>query len=146
VLATEQDIEAIDWIKGNTPSDARFMINVEPWQYRIYRGSDGGWWIPLLSNRDTILPPVFYGWGEREYIHSVENLADRVHNLQGCNQELWDLIEEYNITHIYIGVKGGTLKAIWFEYCPGIQRIYHQGGVSIYKVCEAEEIGNLKQK
>ena len=67
VLASKADMEAITWIKEHVPSNARFLINVELWQGKIYRGVDGGAWIALLSGRETILPPITYAWGDRGY-------------------------------------------------------------------------------
>jgi len=140
VLAGKADVKAIAWIKDHTPPSARFLINVEPW-YRMYRGADGGWWIPLLSDRDTILPPVVYAWGDRDYVYKVIEVAERVRALQGCDVSLWQLMEQQDITHIYIGVNGGVLQQSWFENCPGIWLIYNQDGVRIYEVRQTGKVG-----
>jgi len=139
VLATRADTKAIAWIKENTPPDARFLINVEPWWHSIYRGTDGGWWISVLGDRETILPPFCPGWGDREYIYKVSEVARRVRALQSCDSDLWELIEEQNITHVYLGVKGGSLQSMWFEDCPGIWPVYDLDGVRIYEIRQVDK-------
>jgi hypothetical protein len=135
VLATEADVEALTWIKENIPSNARFLVNVEHWQYGLYRGTDGGWWIPLLSHRATVLPPgVFYGWGNRRYVLEIREVAERVMGIDGCTPDFWEFVQEQHITHIYIGVKGGTLQPRWFDTCPGVRRVYTGYNVHIYEI------------
>jgi len=129
VLASKADMEAITWIKEHVPSNARFLINVELWQYKIYRGVDGGAWITLLSGRETILPPIAYAWGDRGYFNKVSGLALQVRTLRGCEPDFWSLIEEQRITHIYFGTNGGALQSSRFEGCLGVMRIYDKSGV-----------------
>jgi len=140
VLTTQADVEALTWIKENIPSNARFLINVEHWYPDMYRGSDGGWWIPLLSQRVTVLPPgVFYGWGSRRYGLEVKRVAEQIKEIDGCTLAFWKLVQEQHITHIYIGAKGGTLQPRWFDTCPGIWRVYMGYNVHIYEIGEVRE-------
>jgi len=135
VLATQADVEALAWIKENVPANARFLINVKPWHWNVYRGTDGGWWIPLLSHRATVLPPgVFYGLGDRRYILEIKEIADQVREINGCTPAFWEFIQEQRITHIYIGAKGGTLQPRWFDTCPGVWRVYMGYNVHIYEI------------
>lgn len=135
ILVTAADIEAISWVTHNTPADARFLINVAPWQYGIYRGTDGGWWIPLLSDRQTILPPgIQYDQGNYDYKTVVADIAEEVLALEGCEKDFWQFVVKHNITHIYIGARGGPLKSQWFDQCQGVQRIYMGLNVHIYRI------------
>jgi len=135
VLTTQADVEALAWIQENIPSDARFLINVKRWQGNVYRGTDGGWWIPLLSHRATVLPPgVLYAWGSRRYRLKIKEIAEQVREIDGCTSEFWKFVQEQHITHIYIGAKGGTLQARWFDTCTGVRRVYMGYNVHIYKV------------
>ncbi len=60
-LAVRPDMRAADWIQANTPPDAGFLVN----SFFAYGGasivgSDGGWWLPYLAQRQTNLPPLTY--------------------------------------------------------------------------------------
>jgi hypothetical protein len=140
VLTTPADVEALAWIEENVSSDARFLINVEHWQYDVYRGTDGGWWIPLLSHRATVLPPgVFYGLGDRRYILEVKEVAEQIRGIDGCTPAFWKVVREQRITHIYIGAKGGTLRPRWFDTCAGVWRVYMGYNVHVYEIGEVVE-------
>ena len=77
VFAGADDLRAIHWIKERTPPEGRFLINVTPWEWNLYRGTDGGWWITPLTGRWTSLPPLIYGFGEKEVIEEVNRRAVR---------------------------------------------------------------------
>ena len=60
-LVTRPDLHAMAWIRENTPIDAQFLVN----SFFAYGGSsvvgsDGGWWIPLLTKRGNTVPPLNY--------------------------------------------------------------------------------------
>lgn len=61
-LFTPADAKAMEWIQSHTPRDARFLVNSFPaYAGTLIAGTDGGWWIPLLTGRQTNLPPLTYG-------------------------------------------------------------------------------------
>jgi hypothetical protein len=61
-LSHEADVRAMRWIGTHTPADAKFAVVVQPWIGGSYVGVDGGYWIPVLTNRRSILPPGLYTW------------------------------------------------------------------------------------
>ena len=64
-LVVAADMDAMQWIRENTPADALFVVNSFPaYAGTLAAGTDAGWWIPLLAHRATTLPPLNYG-GER---------------------------------------------------------------------------------
>ena len=134
VLASEADLDAIRWIKANTPTNARFFINVSHWQYGIYRGVDGGWWIDLLAGRETILPPVMYALGNSEYYNQINSWAEQASQVGGCTDGFKDLIRAAGLTYVYLGSEPGALRADEVNACPYLSMVYQQGGVSIYRV------------
>jgi hypothetical protein len=134
VLASEADLDAIRWIEGHTPADARFFINVTHWQYGIYRGVDGGWWINLLTGRETLLPPVMYALGDPEYYDHINALAEQASKVEGCTPEFKDLIEAAGLTYVYLGSEPGVLRPDEVKACPYLSMVYQQEGVSIYRV------------
>lgn len=61
-LFTPADAAAVAWLRANTPPDARIFVNSFPaYSGTLFAGSDGGWWLPFLSGRQTNLPPITYG-------------------------------------------------------------------------------------
>jgi hypothetical protein len=64
-LATRPDVQAASWIRENTPQNAGFLVNsFFAFGDTLIAGSDGGWWLPLLAQRQTSLPPIIYGQEE----------------------------------------------------------------------------------
>jgi hypothetical protein len=134
-LTTEADVEALTWIKTNTPPESRFLINVAHLEGTVYRGTDGGWWIPLLSDHTTILPPtITYGFASQEFVLQVGHTAESILTLEGCDEAFWELVAQENLTHIYIGANGGPLRPGWFDQCPGVRRVYMGYQVHIYEI------------
>jgi asparagine N-glycosylation enzyme membrane subunit Stt3 len=75
-LVVPADMAAMQWIRDNTPADARFVINSFPaYAGTLAAGTDAGWWIPLLAHRATSLPPLNYGGeqGEQADYHMSVN-------------------------------------------------------------------------
>ena len=77
VLADQADMQALDWVGQNTPSDAKFYINAAGWQQNIYRGVDGGTWITPITGRGTVVPPITYGWGSAELVSEIAALGGK---------------------------------------------------------------------
>lgn len=136
VLADSADLQALHWIETNTPPQARFFINVTPWQYGLYRGVDGGWWITPITGRQTLLPPVLYSAGDPDYVEQVNALAERAAGLQDCGQEFWDLVREAGLTHLYLRQGRGSLSPSSLPACPGLEPIYAQEGVFLFEIAE----------
>ncbi len=108
-LATRPDQRAASWIRENTRPDDRILVNsFFAYGGSMIAGSDGGWWLPLLSKRITTQPPLNYGSEEglepgftsqvNELIGSIEQdgLSDpRVIN---SLQREWDKLYLYRPT------------------------------------------------
>lgn len=62
VLYTSADDQAAAWIRQETEPDAQIFVNSFPaYNNTLYAGSDGGWWLPFMTGRQTNLPPITYG-------------------------------------------------------------------------------------
>lgn len=57
VLFTPEDEQAMNWIRENTPSNSKFLINSFIWGDKLMP-SDGGGWIQLKTGRHTIYPEL----------------------------------------------------------------------------------------
>lgn len=134
ILATRDDLDALYWIKENTPPESRYMINVTHWQYGSYRGVDGGWWITPITGRETLLPNGLYGLGDRETLQAVNAVAGRASQLAGCSEDFWQIVETEALTHLYITVNKGSIQPRQLENCPGVELIFHNESVYLYRI------------
>jgi hypothetical protein len=134
VFATQADLEAIEWLDVNTSPQARFMTNVVHWQYQTHRGVDGGWWIMPLTGRTTLLPPVLYVMGARDYVDQINTWAAATSQLKECSAEFWDLVQDSEVTYIYLVEGRGSLQPEGLQGCEGISEVYENGGVHIYEL------------
>lgn len=134
ILATEADLEAIEWIDENLSPEASFLINVSHWQYGSYRGVDGGWWITPLTNRMTSLPNGLYGMGDRGYADQVNAVAAKTNAVSGCSADLWDLVHEGGYTHLYLTQGKGSIQPDQLTDCPNSELIFSNKGVFLYRI------------
>jgi len=133
ILATEQDVEAMDWIRGNTAPDARFLVNSRWWQYDMRMGTDAGWWIPLLTGRQATQPPVLYSMADPDYVARVNHLGEMVEDSTSLDDPaVQELLDEAGVTHVYIGAKGGHLTPKMLLASGGFRPIYSSGEVWIF--------------
>ncbi len=138
VLATPDDVAAMEWIRENVPERAKFLINARHWQEGIYVGTDGGYWIPALTGRETTLPPAIYGFGSSKYIAWVNALARVVAgpNLDLDDEGVRQLLKERGVTHVYIGARGGNIRPQMLVDSSHWRLVYSNGAVWIFKLIE----------
>jgi len=133
VLATLEDLRAMDWIRANTPPDALFLINTRGWQYNMQMGTDGGWWIPLLTGRRTTLPPVLYTLAGSSYSEEVNHIAEMVAKAASLDEPpVRELLERIGVTHVYIGARGGHLTPQMLLKSDDFRPVYCSGEVWIF--------------
>ncbi len=122
ILATQADVNALEWIEANTSPEAKFLIDVAPWSAQ-WRGADGGWWIMPLTGRQTVLPPAAYGWGTEESVQQIRAVAARIYGLtwksgQDYCHQLAALMTETNATYYYTYTQNPAT-------CPAVEPVYH---------------------
>lgn len=135
VLATAEDLEAMNWIKENTPPDAVFLINTRHWQLGAYVGTDGGYWIPQLTDRRTLLPALSYTYGTPDYVRHITDIAKTVSEIKDANDpKFQNILEQENVTHVYVGAKGGPLPPQMLLDSSRYRPVYSTGAVWIFEV------------
>ena len=134
IFTTPADVTALRWIEQNTPATARFFINATPWQGTLYRGVDGGYWITPVTGRYTLLPPAAYGWGTGADVQRLTETIQRASQVKECSGELWTLVKENHLTHIYLRELTGSLQPAALNTCEGIEPVYGQGGVWVFEI------------
>jgi hypothetical protein len=135
MLATDADLEAIEWVDSHTSEDARFLINAAGWLPLADRGTDGGWWLLPLTGRWISTPPVLYTYGAPDYVQQVQRQSRLVSGYEpGQEAQIKQLIAEAGITHIYLGAESEPLTREIFSADPNIEVIYEQNGITILAV------------
>ena len=134
VLATTEDAQAMSWIRENVPHDALFLINTRRWQYDMHMGTDGGWWIPVLTGRHTTLPPVTYTLGDPSYREQVILTAEMVANATSLDEpSVQERLEHLGISHVYVGTKAGHLTPQMLLSSEQYRTVYSSGEVWIFE-------------
>lgn len=138
-LFTPADDAAMRWIREHTPPQAVFHVNMFPaYGGSLFAGSDGGWWIPLLTGRASTLPPLTYGSerGEPPDLYRQVNelgYALREHPLP--SDEGIRLLRARGVTHVYVGAHVGQdapIDAAALRHHPAFRLVYERDGVIIF--------------
>lgn len=143
-LLTRPDIRAGNWIDRNLPSDSKFLVN----SFFAYGGSavvgsDGGWWLPLTTERLTTQPPLTYvsETGPRsDFVAYTNELVASIERLGINHPDVLEELHNRGITHIYIGQQQGSvngnplldIKDLLDD--PNFQKIYHNDRVWIFEI------------
>lgn len=145
-LVAPADVAAMDWIRTNTLSDARFLVD----GFLIYNGqsvvgSDAGWWIPLLAGRQNTMPPQYALLNEKPnqpgYDKAVTNLVAELRRAGVTSPEGIRLLCQYGVTHVYVGQGQGQialpppepmLPLSKLEASPHFAALYRQDKVGVF--------------
>ena len=113
-LVTRKDLAAMEWIRENTPPDARFLVNSFPaYGGTLVVGSDAGWWMPLLAGRANSVPPLNYGTergAEPDYVMQVNGLTRALEGADLGAPDTVRMLCERGFTHVYIGQRQGRVN------------------------------------
>jgi len=138
ILADRADWTALEWIDDNLPMDVRFLTNTTIWQYQMYRGVDGGYWILPKTGRFAIALPGLYGYGTTEMKEEWVNWMERAAVVHACDDGFWSLVKDANLSHVYLREGKGSLQPKEMISCPNVEVVFQQNGVWIYKILATE--------
>jgi hypothetical protein len=114
-LLTRPDLRAFDWIRANTPADSGFLVNsFFAFNNSLNVGSDGGWWLALLTKRNSSTPPINYGTekGPRPDFRLWINAVPRAIQSEALDsQSAKSLLSEHGLNYVYIGQKQGSVNS-----------------------------------
>ncbi len=135
---TPADEAAMAWIRANTPADAVFAINTSFWSDKSPIGTDGGYWIPYLTGRQTTASSMLYGLAAQPYRAEVVRLSETAAGLAAnLTVEAIDSLCLSGVDFVYIGARGNPLApALKADHYPQAQAVYQRNGVSIFKLCK----------
>ena len=134
VLATSADLHALEWIRTTTPPTARFAVGVQPWIGGSYIGNDGGYWIPLVAERESILPPGLYPWvmTPDRVTTITRQLGEWYEAGQLGNAQALPALRRQGVTHLYFGARNTTPLRVAVAASPLVSRVYAEDDVEIY--------------
>jgi hypothetical protein len=113
------DLRAAEWINRSVPQDAIFLINGIVYPGGSVVGGDGGWWLPLLTQRRTTIPPQYALLAEKAdlpgYKAAVNQLVPTLlaHGPDSVIGKKAICDFPFPITHVYLGQRRGMVDA-WF--------------------------------
>jgi hypothetical protein len=134
---TPEDVAAMDWIRENTPRDALFAVNTYFWLPKSPHGTDGGYWIPYFTGRQTTVGTMLAFANASEYRTSLVQMSRAVEQLESDNTSLADL-QKMGVDYVYVGRKGDFsgpgLSVAQLTQSQNVQVLYQDGGVSILQI------------
>jgi len=106
----------MEWIKNNIPLDAVFLVE----GFRIYDGNsavgtDGGWYIPLITKRSNTMPPQYALLNEtpieRNYSGKIVEIIAFLEGNKLSEEKTFIQLCDWDISHIYVGQDQGLVGA-----------------------------------
>jgi hypothetical protein len=157
-MVTPADQQAMAWVQANTPSNARFLVNSHPlYGGLMLVGTDAGWWLPLLANRQVSVPPLTYGSelsAQPEFAQQTQRLAEvlraapltdgRGRAINVARPDTIPALQAADITYVYLGAQPlqgpGTFTNVdridpqSLRASPNFRIVYDAGGVTIFEL------------
>jgi hypothetical protein len=144
-LVTRPDVRASSWITQNLPDDTNILVNsFFAYGGSLIAGSDGGWWLPLLTLARNSAPPLNYGSEKGTFPGYQQWINELTANIEekGINHpDVLNMLRSRQFTHVYVGQLQGSvnspaplLNIKQLIASPHFTPIYHQDLVWIFKI------------
>jgi len=145
-MATRHDIKAMEWIRENTPTESRILVN----SFFAYGGStivgsDGGWWIPYFTTRKISVPPMPYVSEKGpfpDYVIYINSLRQMIEEKGYTHPQVIAELKARGYQYAYIGDKQGrvnytgpvVMKPKVMIESGYYEAVYHKGNVWILRI------------
>jgi hypothetical protein len=147
-LVTAPDLRAAAWLELHTAYAAGILVNSFPaYGGALMAGSDAGWWLPILAQRRTNLPPLNYGneqgpWAD--YRLWINALPADITNKGVDDPSVLRELHERGFAYVYIGnrqgrvnnASGPRLEAEQLSASSHYRLVYREDRVWIFEVLE----------
>jgi hypothetical protein len=141
-FVTPADVEAMQWIRENTPEDALFAVNTHFWLPKAPHGTDAGYWIPYFTGRQSTAGSMLSFLGSAEHQNSVIELSRMVEELETDNEALTGL-QARGVDYVYVGrvgdFSGAGLRTDELQQSPVVDVVYREDGVTIFQIASRED-------
>ncbi|MBK5107583.1 MAG: hypothetical protein JJE12_05610 [Anaerolineales bacterium] len=150
VLLTRPDLRAAEWIEDNLPYEANFLVNsFFAYGGTLVVGSDGGWWLPLITLRESTQPPLTYGSeqaNDPDFIQYTNSLVALIEEKGVNHPDVLSELSKRDITHVYIGQQQGQVNSNSAPLLdinilnddPNFTVVYNKDRVWIFEINHAE--------
>jgi hypothetical protein len=146
-LMTRPDERAMFWIQQNTNPEDRFLVNsFFAYGGSVVTGSDGGWWLPLLTKRLSTQPPLNYSVEEGlepDYTDHINGLIKTIEQKGLLSPEAIIMLQKRGIKFVYTGQQQGRVNSAGpllsidlIRSDPRFQLVYYQDHVLIFKITQ----------
>lgn len=136
---TNEDQQAMQWLKENTPQDAIIAINTQYWAGNAFHGTDAGYWIPYFAERDTTTRTMM-SVDAPDYA-TLQQRNALVYLLYFSGEDVVNTrtLCDMNINYLYSGkIPPFTNMDFNIETLissPGVQLIYNENDIQILDLC-----------
>ena len=150
-MVTRPDLKAMAWIRAETPMSSRFLVEgFRAFWNTSVAGSDSGWWIPILAQRENTMPPQYALTDEmpieKDYSQRLIDLVAQLEQTSLNSEIAIKLLCDYGITHVFIGQRQGMVgnygdplfTPAELETSQFYRLDYHQDRVYIFALNEAD--------
>jgi len=135
-FVTKEDLIAFEWVKNNTPSNSKFIVNTFSFDFndKYIIGIDSGYWLPLLGNRETVSIPMIF-LIERIVDENYLNNLFSIHNMSDLSDfENLSFINSQGFTHIFLGQKGSKDPLKQIRDSQYFTEIYNNSDIYIFEI------------
>lgn len=136
-LVKDTDLPAMNWIRQNVPANAKFLTNIYFWGGNTIMGSDAGYWIPILAQRSTLVPPLLYTSEgmPRAKVLRLREIAQAVQDGSISKMEQLCRLRAEGIGFIFVGSRpGNPLTRSKLEENKSLREIYHNGETAVFEI------------
>jgi hypothetical protein len=142
-LLGPEDVPAMEWVRANTPADARFLVDtLSAYSGTGVVGIDGGMWLPLAAGRGTTVPPLTYASERAERPGYAQGLVPAVRRLQELglgSPEAAAQLRAEGVGYVYLGPHRnpeakGWIDAAQLRASPLWRLVYERDGVLIFQL------------
>ena len=140
ILVDAEDVPALLWIRDNTPPNARFGVDTWRWQGNTYAGADAGYWISVLTDRQTITLPALYTLtASRETVLDANRFLEQWAPAQSLgNREIVEALRSGDVTHLFVGHRARHLDAAQLAQSPDLELLYDDDSVYIFRLTDPQ--------
>lgn len=136
LLATAADVRALAWVRANVSFDARFAVRATPWVGGTYAGADGGYWLSVLTDRASVLPPALYpSTRDGEARRRLEATLAALSEAESLDDPaLRARLRSDGVTHVFLGERLARPAAEALDGRPFLRPLYRDGSVRVFEL------------
>jgi hypothetical protein len=130
----------MEWIQDHTSENATFLTSgLEfDWSPGWMVGVDAGYWVPLLTGRRSLPPPMIYSleWsGEDVLSGKLDVLGPLMLGQEIGVEDGFDrVLRQNDVTHIFVDTDGRLVSALALQTATGATEVYAQDRTTILLV------------